>query len=109
MSEEVVGKVVSVTSDQYARFIVVEHVTSNNYTRRIACRFQGDKRTQQIVGVDVGDEVKIIGGAESREGKDKFAGRWFTNFECFKCTKLKGVEHKDPEAPPADDGDEIPF
>ena len=90
MSEEITGKVIYTTEDKGARLVVVEHVTSSNYTRRVACRFYGDKR-KEIIDVHVGDEVKIMGGAESREGKNQYAGRWFTAFEAFKCERLKAA------------------
>lgn len=95
MSEEITGRVIAITSDSYARFVIVEHITPNNYIRMVSCRFYGDNRNQQIIGVDVGDQVKIVGGAESREGKGQFSGRWFTQFEAFKCSKIKNSNSQD--------------
>lgn len=88
MSEEVFGKVIEIASDRYARYVVIEQVTPNGYTRRVACRFHGEKRLGQIVGVMAGMQVKIVGGAESVAGKGNHAGKWFTNFEAFRCERV---------------------
>ena len=95
---------------------VVSSDTDGQYPTDLAFTMFNDK----IVDLKVGDEVKVQYDAKSREGKGKWAGRWFTNINAWAVDKIvagsKGAKTEIPAVPPIDelatsnsDDDDLPF
>lgn len=94
--------------------------TKENYPRKIAFDFFGDKADQ--FPLNVGDEIRLSFDIESRE----YQGRWFTSIRGWKSEPLAAAAPGAPGAPapaaaapgavppppvvaPAADGEDLPF
>lgn len=90
---EVEGKVIQVigersgTSKAGNPWKVKEYVleTKDNFPRKIAFDFFGDKADQY--NLNVGDEIVLSFDIESRE----YQGRWYTSIRGWKCEPVQGA------------------
>lgn len=119
---EVEGKVIlfigerSGTSKAGNPWKVKEYVleTKENYPRKIAFDFFGDRADQ--FPLNVGDEIRLSFDIESRE----YQGRWFTSIRGWKSEPLTaapaapaqampGAIPPPPPVEPAGNGEDLPF
>lgn len=111
---EVEGKVIqfigerSGTSKAGNPWKVKEYVleTNENYPRKIAFDFFGDRADQ--FPLNVGDEIRLSFDIESRE----YQGRWFTSIRGWKSEPLAAATGAVPPPPPvepAGNGEDLPF
>ncbi len=118
---EVEGKVIqfigerSGTSKAGNPWKVKEYVleTNENYPRKIAFDFFGDRADQ--FPLNVGDEIRLSFDIESRE----YQGRWFTSIRGWKSEPLAasapaaaaatGAVPPPPPVEPAGNGEDLPF
>ena len=118
---EVEGKVIqfigerSGTSKAGNPWKVKEYVleTNENYPRKIAFDFFGDRADQ--FPLNVGDEIRLSFDIESRE----YQGRWFTSIRGWKSEPLAasapaaaaapGTVPPPPPVEPAGNGEDLPF
>lgn len=103
----VVGRVLSVVSNEKADLLIVEDNSNPQYPQKIACEFYGDKNRKLLDGIGDGELVRVNGSTRSREHE----GRWYTNFSAFGIVKLEGAPARKRAGThrQVDPGDDIPF
>ncbi len=93
LSMEVEGKIIQVIGERSGTsragnpWKVKEYVleTKDNFPRKIAFDFFGDKADQY--NLNVGDEIVLSFDIESRE----YQGRWYTSIRGWKCEAVSGA------------------